>query len=76
MINELELHEVDKIIVCKYTDTKVKLDIKHGEDTLEITMNTTDAKSLWFSISAAQRADNLRRLRLERVERMKRGGIA
>jgi len=74
-MTELELHEVDKITVCEYTDAKVKLDIKYGDETLAITMNTADANSLWFSIRAAQRADNLRRLRLDRVERMKRGGL-
>tara|TARA_R110002051_G_scaffold220672_1_gene284457 strand:+ start:312 stop:539 length:228 start_codon:yes stop_codon:yes gene_type:complete len=73
---ELELHDVDKILVCEYTDTKVKLNIKHGEGTLAITMNATDAERLWFSIRAAQRMDSLRRLRLDRVERMKKGRLA
>lgn len=75
-MTELDLHHVEKITVCEYTDTKVKLNIKHGEEILEITMNTPDSKNLWFSIRAAQRADNLRRLRLDRIERMKRGRLA
>lgn len=75
MTIELELHKVDKITVCEHADTKVKLDIKYGDETLAITMNTADASSLWFSIASAQRADTLRRLRLDRVERMKRGGL-
>jgi|10_taG_2_1085330.scaffolds.fasta_scaffold125223_4 hypothetical protein len=72
----IELNNVDKILVCEYTDEKVKLQIKHGDDTLTINMNTDNPTNLWFSIQAAQRADQLRKLRLDRIERMKRGRIA
>ena len=72
-MEEIELKDVKKILVCEYMDDKIKLQIKHGDDTLTLNMHTDEPTSLWFSIQAAQRADNLRRLRLDRVERMKRG---
>jgi hypothetical protein len=72
-MEDIELKDVKKILVCEYMDNKIKLKIKHGDETLTLDMHTDNPTSLWFSISAAQRADNLRRLRLDRVERMKRG---
>ena len=72
---ELDIKDVKQVSHISIDEEKVKLVVQHGKKTITLNLYSDKPERIWYSIKREQNADNLRHLKEDRIERMKRGRL-